>query len=155
MNLVICGSIDVSDRLIQLADELEGMGYTVELPHYTIKIRRGEVTLADYVKAKEQSGDQQFRAASQHDLIKLHWELVRAADVVLVANYEKKGIPGYIGGNTFLEMGFAHVLGKPLYVLNPLPDLPYKDEMLAMQPSVLDGDLDQLKRVAELFEATA
>lgn len=148
MRIVICGSIDVSDRLISLADQLEAMRYTVELPHYTIKIRRGEVTLEDYIRAKDKSGDQQFREASRQDLIKLHWQLIQDADIVVVANYEKKGIPGYIGGNTFLEMGLAHVLNKPLYVLNPLPDLPYKDEMLAMQPTVLDGDISRLKEFA-------
>jgi hypothetical protein len=64
---------------------------------------------------------------------------------VLVLNYEKKGVPGYIGGNTFLEMGFAYVLDKPIYLLHPIPQMGYTDEIEAMQPVVLDGDLKGLE----------
>ena len=65
-------------------------------------------------------------------------------------NKDKNGIKNYIGGNSFLEMGFAYVLGKKIYVLNPLPEeLPiFYQELVAMQPIVLDGDLSKIKWVA-------
>lgn len=47
----------------------------------------------------------------------------------------------YVGGNTFLEMGFAHVLGKPIFMQFPIPDMGYRDEMEAMNPRVINGDL--------------
>ena len=65
--------------------------------------------------------------------------------MVLVVNPEKKGVPGYIGGNTFLEMGFAHILNKPLYVLHEIPELSYASEILGMQPVMLNGDLEKLR----------
>lgn len=34
------------------------------------------------------------------------------SDAILVLNYDKKGIKNYIGGNTLMEMGFAHVHDK-------------------------------------------
>ena len=60
-------------------------------------------------------------------------------------NTDKDGKSNYIGGNTFLEMGFAHVLGKSIYVLNPLPEVSYRDELDAMKPVVLNGDLNLIK----------
>jgi hypothetical protein len=61
--------------------------------------------------------------------------------VVLVLNMEKKGIKNYIGGNVFLEMGFAHVLNKKIYLYNDIPESLFKDEIIAMQPTVLNGDI--------------
>ena len=60
-------------------------------------------------------------------------------------NYEKRGIKNYIGGNVFLEIGFAHVLGKKIFLLNEIPDMFYKDEIESMDPIVLKGNLNKIK----------
>lgn len=79
------------------------------------------------------------------DAIREHWQIIQNSDAVLVLNYDKHGILGYIGGNSFLEMGFAYVLKKPIFLLNPIPDMPhYKTEIIAMKPTVLYGDLNKL-----------
>lgn len=41
-------------------------------------------------------------------------------------------------------MAFAHVLDKKIFLLNPIPEIPYKDEIVAMQPIILDGDLAKI-----------
>ena len=56
-------------------------------------------------------------------------------------NYDVGEIENYIGGNSFLEMGMAYYLGKPIYLLNPIPEMPYISEIEAMEPTVLSGDL--------------
>ena len=58
---------------------------------------------------------------------------------------EKKSIPGYIGGNTFLEMGFAHILNKPIYVYNDLPQMPYTDELKSLGSIIINGNLSLIK----------
>jgi len=60
-------------------------------------------------------------------------------------NYDKRGIKNYIGGNSFLEMGFAHILQKKIFLLNGIPEIIYSDEIKAMQPTVLNGDLSKIK----------
>ncbi len=67
------------------------------------------------------------------------------SDCVLIVNQEKRGVKNYIGGNTFLEMGYAFALGKPIFVLNPLPELPYITEMNGMQPVIINGNLTKIK----------
>jgi len=43
-------------------------------------------------------------------------------------------------------MGFAHVLNKPIYLLNDLPDSDYLlEEIKAMEPTILYGDLNKIK----------
>jgi nucleoside 2-deoxyribosyltransferase len=78
-------------------------------------------------------------------LIRDYFGEIKNADAVLIVNIDKNGIKNYIGGNSFLEMGFAHVLDKKLYLYDDIPDLSYKDEMVAMQPIVINQDLSKIK----------
>lgn len=67
---------------------------------------------------------------------------MQGADAVLVANYDKNNIANYIGGNTLMEIGFAHVLNQKIFLLNPIPDIAfYKTEIEAMKPIIVHGDL--------------
>ena len=79
------------------------------------------------------------------DAIREFWRAMQGADAVLVLNLDKHGIKNYIGGNTLMEIGFAHVLNQQVYLLNPIPNMPYcKTEIEAVKPIVLDGDLVKL-----------
>jgi predicted RNA-binding protein with PUA domain len=53
-------------------------------------------------------------------------------------------VVGYIGGNSFLEVGFAHVLNKKIFLFNEIPDCLFKDELIAMQPIILGEDLKKI-----------
>ncbi len=80
------------------------------------------------------------------DAIREFWRLMQGTDVVQVLNVTKNGIENYIGGNTFLEMGFAHVLNQRIYLYNPIPDIPfYQTEIEAMKPVIIYGDLNRIR----------
>jgi nucleoside 2-deoxyribosyltransferase len=101
----------------------------------------------DYVKGHADKTQRHEGAKRKiaRDLIKQHHSYIESSDAVLVLNYDKKGIKNYVGGNAFLEMGFAFVLGKPIFMLNEEPDIDMiKEEIIAMQPIVLHGDLTQI-----------
>ena len=95
----------------------------------------------DYVGASTVERAAQKR---EHDLIREHWRKIQRSDAILVVNEDLPGRPRHIGGNTFLEMGFAHVLELPIYMMQPPPDTSYASEMLAMDPIVLHGDLSRI-----------
>jgi nucleoside 2-deoxyribosyltransferase len=82
----------------------------------------------------------------EHNLIREHFNKIKESDAILVLNYDKNGIKNYVGGNSFLEMGKAYDIGIPIYLLNPIPDISYKDELIAMQPIILHGNLDKLEQ---------
>jgi predicted RNA-binding protein with PUA domain len=42
-------------------------------------------------------------------------------------------------------MGFAHALGKKIFLLQGIPDLSYRDEIMAMKPIILNGNLNKIK----------
>ncbi len=145
MKIVVCGSINASDKLIEISDKLIQLGHQTELPFYTQKIKNGEMDLKKFIGDKARNGgDLEFRQTASEDLIKRYFRLISQSDAIIVVNVEKNGIADYIGGNTFLEMGYAYALDKSIFLLNNIPNLGYKDEMIAMKPIVLNGDLNRI-----------
>lgn len=63
---------------------------------------------------------------------------------MLVVNETKNRIAGYIGGNVLMQMSRAYGQGLEIFMTHPAPDMSYRVEIEAMQPIVLDGDLDKL-----------
>jgi hypothetical protein len=136
VKIIICGSISAANEVLEIKDELVGLGHEVEIPEgVKNEFLRGRTEVSLEEKAEDKI---------KNDLIRGYFEKIKLYDVVLVVNPENKGIAGYIGGNTFLEMAFAHVLNKKLYCLYDLPKLSYSSEILAMQPGILKGDLNKI-----------
>lgn len=136
MQIIICGSITAADEIIKVKKELEEMGHEVEIPE---GVKRDELRRRTKVSHVEKAEDK-----IKYDLIRGYFNKIKKHNAILIVNPQKKGIKGYIGGNTLIEMAFAHVLNKKLYCLYPLPDLSYTPEMIAMQPVILNGDLTKL-----------
>lgn len=73
-----------------------------------------------------------------------YYEEIGKNDAILVLNNEKNEISGYIGGNSLIEMGFAIVLNKKIFLLNDIPNIGYSDEIEAMKPIILKGNLEEI-----------
>jgi hypothetical protein len=144
MKITICGSIEFAFEIKKIAEKLKEDGHEIEIPMTAKKILDGELTMDEFKKEKEVNGDASFRKI-QYDVIKKYYEIIKNSDAILVLNLDKNGIKNYIGGNTFLEMGFAHVLGKKIYLLNTIPEMVYKDEIMAMSPISLNNDLNKIR----------
>lgn len=133
MRIVICGSMSSAVQMLDAEKELLENNHEVVLPKNTKKYAEKVLT--------EEISSESTKNKIEHDLIRDYFKKIKNADAVLVVNVDKKGIRNYIGGNSFLEMGFAHCLNKKIFILNDLPNMIYIDEILAMQPIVLKGDL--------------
>lgn len=142
MKISICGSLDFAFEMKEIAEKLFDLGFEVDLPPTAKMILEKEVTSKQIKKEKEDGSFSQRVIDS--DAIRRYWKIIQNTDVILVVNFDKKGIKGYIGGNSFLEMGFAHILNKKIYLLNQIPEMGYKDEIEAMQPVVLNGDITKM-----------
>jgi hypothetical protein len=137
MKIAVCGSMTFYEEMRAIKEGLEILGHEAILPieefeEVPIEARQ-DITDAEIVNAK-----------IEYDFIRKHFHNIDESDSILVLNYEKKGIPGYIGGNTFLEMGHAFGLNKKIYLMNLVPNMEYLTEMQAMQPVVIDGDLTKI-----------
>ncbi len=115
---------------------LQSRGFTVLVPADLDHIENNESYMTN--------DEDKISTKIEFDFIREHFKKIEQADAILILNYEKKGIAGYIGGNTFLEMGYAFGLDKKVYLLHAIPEMDYKTEMYAIQPIILDGDLDKI-----------
>ncbi len=73
-----------------------------------------------------------------------HIEKIKKSDAILVANYDKDEQADYIGANTFMEIAFAYILQKKIYLINNIPSQANTLEIEAMSPEVLNGDVIRL-----------
>lgn len=136
MRIGIIGSMQYTEKMLEVRDELAKYGH------------EGFVT--DLHKAFIGKTDDEKEVIKIHqkntmDAIREFWNAMQGADAVLVLNLDKNGVQNYIGGNTFLEIGFAHVLNQKIFLYNPIPEIPfYKSEIEAMKPVVINGDLSKI-----------
>ena len=129
--------MSASKEMVEVEKQLLTLGHEVVLPEFT----HDYAAMASIDRAHTES----FRNKVQHDLIRAHFNKIQAGDAILVVNIERNNVIGYIGGNSFLEIGFAFVLNKPIYLLNQLPECSYRDELEAMRPIVLAGDIGKIR----------
>jgi len=72
---------------------------------------------------------------------------IQDSEAILIMNHEKKGIKGYFGSNTLMELSVAFFLGKKIFLLNPIDENhPHFEELSGMELVVLAGDLDNLEK---------
>lgn len=132
MKLVICGSMSFAKEMKEAQELLEAQGHTVFIPR----------NLNDFLTGTPAREKKELKI--QHDVFKDYFNEIHSSDGVLVLNYEKKGVPGYVGVNALIEMAFAYVQNKKISLLNPIPSMDYSDEIEALMPTVLNGDLTTL-----------
>lgn len=133
MRLMILGSMTFAQQMLEQQQALEQLGHQVMISSFVANHLGKTATESEAQAIAEKATDDAMRV----DFAKLH-----NVDAVLVLNYTKRGIDNYIGGNTLMEMGLAHVLNLKIFLLNPIPTIDYyQSEIEAMNPIVINGDL--------------
>ena len=126
-----------TEKMIEARDALTKLGHDA----FLTSLATPHIGKSDEEKQRIKI-DQQMNK----DAIREFWNLMQGADAVLVMNFDRNGVKNYIGGNTLMEIGFAHVLGQKIFLLNPIPDIPYyKAEIEAVKPVVIDGEYSRIK----------
>lgn len=132
MKIAICGSMQFAKEIMEISEKLKSGGHAVEIPK----------SIEEYAEGSKKVEDKWSKA--EGDVIKGYFEKIKDSDAVLIVNFSKNHIENYIGGNSLIEMAFAHVLDKTIFLLNPAPSMSYSDEIIAMNPVVLYGDLKNI-----------
>lgn len=117
-------------KMAAIAKELEVRGYEVDKPN----VVEGHV-YADNLDAN---------AVLKRGFIDEHFAKINTSDAILVVNEDKNGVANYVGGNTLIEISHAYAQGLDIFLLNPVPEVGYADEIRGMHPILLDGELDAL-----------
>jgi len=137
MKIGIIGSMQFTDKMLEVKAKLQELGH--------------DAFVTDLHKAMVGKTDDEIEKIKLHqkynmDAIRKFWNMMQGADAVLVLNYDKNGIKNYVGGNTLMEIGFAHVLNQKIFMLNPIPEMPYcQTEIEAVKPIILNGDFSKIE----------
>ncbi len=146
MKITICGSTAFIKEMESVASELEALGHEVKFPPVKFTDHDGKVwQTSEYYEFKKTEPYDDPKFLKNHtQRIQDHFDCVEWSDVILVTNYDKNGVANYIGPNTLIEMGLAFYLKKKIYLLNPIPGVPWKEEIIGLRPVVINGDLKQI-----------
>lgn len=137
MHIFLCCSKHIYDRVPPVLKKLEMSGYAVILPN-----SYGNPMMEEKMLLIGESEHRKWKA----DMLRLQEKKVRQADALLILNMEKRGIPNYVGGATFLEMFKAFELNKPIFLWNPVPEGILHDEILGFGVKVINGDISLIER---------
>lgn len=146
MKIAICGSIAFYDEMERVKKELEELGHEVVIPESHTQDELGnKIHIKDFYALKKTTRDNSdWIWERKKQRILDYFDKIARADAILVLNHDKNDIANYIGPNTLMEMGLALYLGKKIFLLNPIPEMNYKEEILGMAPIVIYNDLTKI-----------
>ena len=146
MKIYVLGSNAFMHKMVEVTDELMAIGKDAFIAEHYRELVAG--------KRREQTdlwalgSSERAKVKRDNDYFKMHYKHILESDAVLFVNDTKRGIENYIGGNVLIEMGQAYVNNKKIYFLNAMPSvesgLTYLDEIIAMDPICLKGDLNKI-----------
>ncbi len=135
LHVAVCGSMSELLKMEALAQHLQAEGFAVTIP-----------------AAEERSFDWAAPVSDEAVALKRrflndYFDIIRSSDVVLVANYAKNGIDGYIGANALMEAACGHALHKPVFFLYPIGTQHCQLEAISVSSGNLESDPRQLRRL--------
>lgn len=141
--ITICSSASFYDRYEEIMENLKRLGFKTRIPFTASRMIKNRNFNVEYYKTWFNNPNDYKEKAR---LTRKHFTEVEKGDAILVLNYKKNSIAGYIGGAVLSEMTLAFYLKKPIFILNPIDNNSiFKEEILGMFPKILDGNLSLIK----------
>ncbi len=146
MKITLCGSIAFYPEMLAAQKSLESLGHEVKLPPATVTAADGtQMPVTEYYRVRKAAGRADTEIWDMKEkAIRAHFNKVAWADGILVLNYDKNSIPGYVGANTLMEIGLAFHLNKKIYFYKPIPEMSYSEELRGTKPIVINENLSKI-----------
>ena len=128
-----------AEDMVKMKKQLDELGHQASTPLGT------ETNLED--KSFNDNLDDTLEWCITHDIMRKNFQQLADSDAVLVLNYKKNNIEGYIGVSALMEMGVAHYLNKKIFLIQKTPDFKHArwaHEVAIMQPTIIAGDLTKI-----------
>ncbi len=129
---MICGSMGFAKEMLEAQKILAEIGHEVMIPCDTHEC------------VENPNLNMDFEHCILTDIDKSCFKKVAASEAIVVLNYPKNGIDGYVGGATLMEIGLARHLDKKIFLLYEIPAeniLRYALEIKITRPVILGGNL--------------
>lgn len=138
MKILICGSMYFAKEMLEAQKKLAELGHMAEVPWDTLEFASNPEMTTD-------NHEENYQWCIDNDIIRKSFNSIAQSDAILVLNYPRNGINGYVGASSLMEIGLAYHLKKKIFLLDPPPPIKeakYSHEILIMQPIILNGDLN-------------
>ena len=120
--------------------KFENLGHSVFVPS-DIEFHLKDPFLIDNL-------DENYKHTIDKNVLRRCFNLITKSDAILVLNYPKNKIDGYVGTSTLMEIGLAYYLGKKIFLFNPIPkpkEARWAHELEIIRPVILNRNLKQIK----------
>jgi len=137
MKLFICCSKWFYDKIPEIKEKLEELGHIVTLPNsYEEPMKEEEI---------KKSGNLEKHIKFKRLMFKQQIKKIEDNDGILILNFNKNQQMNYIGGATFLEMYDGWRYNKYLFLYNNIPNNILRDEIIGLNPRLINKDLTKIK----------
>ena len=140
MRIMICGSMTFSKEMVEAKKKLESLGHTIALPCDIDTHLQDEGFIDDLEK--------DYLHCVENNVMKKCMDFIAESEAVLVLNYPKNGIDGYIGTSSLMEIGLAYYLGKRIFLLHEPPHptkARWAHEVKIIKPTVINSDFERIR----------
>ncbi len=144
MKIFICGSMYFAKEMLEVKKKLEEMGHLAEAPCDT-------QLFVDNPNLTTDNHEENYQRCLDNDIIRKCFNSIAESDAILLLNYPRNELNGYIGASGLMEAGLTYHLNKKIFLLYPPPSpkkVKSSHEILIMQPIILDGDLNKISQYA-------
>jgi len=138
--VALCASASFYKELLAIEKELKEAGFNVLVPYTAKEMQRTGNFEVDSYKTWYHDPVAYKRKSF---LMRNHFKKIVRSDAILVVNFRKHNVEGYIGGNVLMEMAIAFHLRKRIFIFNEvLAQSSFHEEIMGMQPIFIQGNLD-------------
>jgi len=145
MKIAICASAYFIKEATEIKRKLEEKGHKVLIFPEEVILKGKRIRVTEFYRLRKEDLYNQEYWDLKNTLMKEHFNKISESDAILVLNFDRDGIEGYIGGNTLIEMGIAMFLQKKIFLWKePSSKLPYYEEIMSMKPIIINGDINRI-----------
>lgn len=138
MKIMICASVSFAKEMIEAKEFLDKKGHKADMTS----------DIVEYFKnpSMKESFNAELKWSVDYDVLMESFNKIKDCDAVLILNYDKKGIKGYLGTSVLMEIAVAYANKKKLFLLNPIDKQQnYVLELEVIKPKILNGNLELVK----------
>jgi len=122
---------------LEIKDRLEKLGHDVLVTD----------DIGNYVDRPtvKQDFTEELRLSREYDIMRTFFNKIEKSDALLICNFPRDGVAGYLGVSALMEIGLAYYLRKKIYLLFEIDGARgYALEVAIINPTIINGDVSRI-----------
>jgi hypothetical protein len=134
---MLAGSFTFAKEIVKVKKQLEETGHTV--------LTTADLELIASHPHIKMSFTEELKNCIEHDSLQAGFNKIVESDIILVCNYPKNNIQGYLGTSVLMELAIAYHLKKKVFLLYDYDKFQnYGLEVTIINPTIINNDLSKI-----------